>query len=260
MQRRLAVLAAALLALTAGCSAHPGASNPETDVRADGGAAAAPGDGERTVAVGAGGRVRTAPDRAVVRVAVTARADAVGTVRERLAGNASRMRAALEEAGLGADRVASSRFHIDRNHEHDERPAAPEFRGRHEFVVTLDDVDRAGEVVVTAVRNGATRVEEVRFTVAPETRRDLRRRALDRAVENARGEASVAADGTGLALDGVRTVRTTDVSTDPIRHREYALATAADAGGASTSFESGKVTVTARVVVVYEATAARPAP
>jgi hypothetical protein len=254
MQRRVAVLAVALLTLTAGCSALPGASNPGTTAQAESGAAGPPTETGRTVAVGASGQVQAAPDRAVVRVAVTARADAVETVRERLAANASRMRSALREAGLDADQITSSRFGISRNYEHEDRPSAPKFQGHHEFVVTLDDVDRAGEVVVTAVENGATRVDEVRFTVTSETRRDLRRRALDRAVENARGKATVAANGTGLALDGVRTVRTADVSTDPVRRQEYALTAAAGDAGASTSFESGKVTVTAQVVVVYEAT------
>lgn len=255
MQRRIAVLALALLTVTAGCSALPGnAANASGATDAAQAQVSDPAvDAGQTVTVAAGGQVRTAPDRAVVRVAVTARADAVETVRARLAENASRMRRALGNAGVDGDQITSARYDIGRNYEHRDRPSAPRFQGQHAFVVTLNDTDRAGDVVVTAVQNGATNVEEVRFTITPETRRDLRERALSRAVDNARGKATVAADGTGLTLAGVRTVRTGDVSVQPDRPPEYAFATAADAGG-GTSFESGEVTVTAQVTVVYNAT------
>jgi uncharacterized protein YggE len=256
MRRRIAVVALALLATTAGCNALPGATTPGAN--AAGGAAAGQAAGNaRTVAVGASGQVETAPDRAVVRVAVTARADTAEAVRRQLAENASEMRDALERTGLDADQVTSARYDIGRNYEHEERPSAPKYQGHHAFVVTLADTDRAGETVVTAIENGATRVDEVRFTITAETRRELRQEALAAAVENARGKAGVAADGTGLSLSGVRTVRTGDVTVDPVR-RDVAFATAGGDGGGGppTSFEGGKVTVAAQVTVVYDATTA----
>lgn len=264
MRRNLAVIALALLTVTAGCSALPGTSNPDTgtpsssDASPSNAAVTAQGTAPpaRTVAVAASGHIQTAPDRAVVEVAVTARADSVEAVRRQLAENASRMRTALLEEGLDADQITSARFDIGRNFRHEERPEAPEFRGQHAFTVTLNDTDRAGEIVVTAVENGATNVDEVRFTITPDTRRDLRKQALSKAVENARGKASVIATGTGLELAGVRTVQTAGVSTDPFRQREVAFAAAGGGagGGAPTSFEGGKVTVTAQVSVIYNAT------
>lgn len=273
MRRTIAGLALALLVVTAGCSAMPGATTdatnrPTTDEPTDAPTTGAPtGNVDapqstagmeslsgRTVAIGATGRAEAAPDQAIVRVGVTARADSVETVRQQLAQNASRMRTALGEAGVGPDQIASARYDIGRNYRHEERPEEPAYVGSHSFVLTLDDPDRAGEVVVTAVQNGATEVDGVEFTVSPETRRDLREKAVADAVSNARSQASVAATGANLQLDGVRTVRTADVSTDPVR-REYALASGGDGGG-GTSFESGTVTVTAEVLVVYEATAA----
>jgi uncharacterized protein YggE len=249
------VVAVALLAAAAGCSAPVGTPTPAANEPRD---VSQPADGagvDRTVAVGADGQVQAAPDRAVVRVAVTARADSVETVRQRLAENASRMREALREAGLSPDQVTSARYDIGRNYRHEERPSEPKFEGRHAFVVTLDETDRAGEVVVVAVENGATGVDEVRFTIAPETRRDLREEALSRAVGNARDEATVVANGTGLELAGVRTVRTGDVSVQPDRREDIAFATGGDGGGGvPTSFEGGEVTVSARVTVVYNAT------
>lgn len=249
MQRRVAVIAVALLTVTAGCSALPGSPDQPTP------ASSATG---QTVAVGASGQVQTAPNRAIIQVAVTARADSVETVRQQLARNASRMRTALTEMGIDDDQIASTRYDIGRNHRAEERPTEPRFRGQHAFTLTLNETSRAGPVVVTAIQNGATNVDEVRFTVTPETRRTLRERALSNAVTNARGKAAVLASDMNLTLTDVRTVQTGEVSVEPTRQREVALA-AGDGGaggGVSTSFEGGKVTVTADVSVVFNATAA----
>jgi enoyl-CoA hydratase/carnithine racemase len=77
------------------------------------------------------------------------------------------------------------------------------------------------------------------------------------AIQAIKRSAAVAANGTGLELAGVRTVGTGDVSVQPDRREDFALARAGDGGaggGAPTSFESGKVTVSAQVTVVYNAT------
>lgn len=256
MKRTIAVLALALLTVTAGCTGF-GPASTNANPQSAGDAPTGNADADRTVKVAATGQVQTAPDRAVVRVAVTARADSVETVRQQLAENASRLRTALQDAGLDADQITSARFDIRQNYRHEKNPSEPKFQGQHAFVVTVNETERTGDVVVTAVENGATRVENVRFTITQDTRRKLRERALGKAVDNARGKAEVAADGTGLELAGVDTVRTADVSTRSVRRTtvEYAAANAGG-GGTPTSFEGGAVTVTANVVVVYNATEA----
>lgn len=256
MTRTVAIVALALLTVTAGCLGT-GPLGSSAGPQSSGDAPAGDADGrDRTVAVAATGQVQAAPDRAVVRVAVTARSDSVETVRERLAENASQLRTALEESGVDADRITSSWYDIGQNYRHDEQPSEPRFEGQHAFTVTVNDTGRAGEVVVTAVENGATRVENVEFTITEETRNELRERALEKAIQNARGKAVVAANGTGLELAGARTVRTADVSTQSPSSQRLTYAVANDAGGTSTSFDGGTVTVTADVVVAYNATGA----
>jgi uncharacterized protein YggE len=257
-RQSIAAIALALLAVTAGCSALTGASNPNPAAQSPDESnpnLQASGSSGGTVEVAATGQVQTAPDRAVVRVAVVARDDSVETIRRRLAENSSQLRTALEEAGIDADQITTSRFEIERNYRADERPAEPEYQGRHSFVVTLEEVERAGEIVVTAAENGANRIRGVRFTITPDTRRELRKEALAEAVQKARGKAMVAANNTGLELAGVGTVRTSDVSTRPVRRRESYLTAGGDGGGggAPTAFEGGKVTVSANVLVVYNA-------
>lgn len=259
MRRTVAVLALTVLTVTAGCSALGTTSNADGVGQAQHRAPGPATGGAQTVAASASGQIQTAPDRAIIRVAVTSRADSIETVRRQLARNVSQMRTALEGAGLAADQIVSARYDLGRNFRHDEQPSAPEFQGEHSFVVTLDRTDRAGEIVVTAVQNGATNVREVRFTITDQTRRDLRQRALARATENARAKASVMANGTALTLTDVRAVQTGAVSVQPVRRRGVTFEAAGGGGsggggGPPTSFEGGKVTVTAQATVVYNAT------
>jgi len=254
MRRSVAPVLVAVLALTAGCAGVFGAETPSEGV-----ASATDhqsGASGQTVAVATSGSVQTAPDQAIVRVAVTARSDSVETVRERLAANSSRMRTALEDTGLAADQITSADYDIQRNYRAREDPSAPEYEGRHAFVITLENTSRAGDTVVTAVQNGATRVDGVRFTITDETRTELKQQALNEAVRNARDRAAVVANGTDLELAGVDTVQTTSVSTDPGRELDGAFVTemAASGDGGRTSFQAGKVTVSAQVQVVYNAT------
>jgi len=257
MNRTIALVAVALLTVTAGCIGS-GPLGVGAGAQSSGDAPAQnPSGSTQTVEVGASGQVQTAPDRAIVHVAVTARSDSVETVRERLAENASQLRSALEESGLGDDQIASSRYDIRQNYRHNEDPSEPKFQGEHSFTITVNETERAGEVVVTAVENGATRVGNVEFTITEETRNELREQALSKAIENADGKAAVAAEGTGLELAGAHTVQTTDVSShSPSAQRlTYDLASAGG-GGTATSFDGGAVTVTAQVVVAYNATEA----
>lgn len=262
--RLLTTLALTMLLVTAGCSSIVGTNqspnaNPDANATNPNAAPQADSGPPRTVEVGASGQVETAPTRAVIRVGVTSRAESVETVRRQLAENASRMRQALQDAGVDPSQIATEDYDIRRDrHPRRERGEReqPRVRGRHAFVITLSNTSRVGQVVVTAVQNGATNVRDVRFTVDRQTRLDLRRQALANATQNARERAQVAADSAGLQLAGVHTVRTQAVDVHPIHRREAGLGAGADAGGAPTTFEGGTVTITAQVQVTYNATEA----
>lgn len=212
--------------------------------------------GTEHVSVDATGQVEAQPDQAVVTVAVEATADDVATARNRLAANASSVRAALTDAGIAAEDLETTSFDI-RNVERRYRPegeggdSQPEYLAVQRFAVTLDDPDRAGEIVDTAVDNGATRVDGVQLTLSREREQELRQQALEQAVDNARTEADTVAARAGLAVTGAHSISTTDVTSRPVRY-EAARATA-DAGG-GTTIDSGPVTVSADVQVVYNAT------
>ncbi|MFC7176247.1 SIMPL domain-containing protein [Halosegnis marinus] len=245
-ERTIAVVAVALAVLLAGVGAAAalgGTNSVQTPT-------AAAGDGS-TVSVGASGSAEAAPDRAVVRIAVVATGDTADEARERLAENVSGMRDALRDAGVEDAQVRTTNYDLSENYQARENPDAPGYRAYHGFQVTLDDIDTVGTVIDAAVDGGATRVENVRFTLSDERARELRNEALNDAMTNARAQAETLADAGDLTLGGVHSVATSQgYYGGPVAYET------ADAGGARTSVESGPVSVQVQVQVTYNATQA----
>jgi len=239
------VVALAVLLVTAGCAGNV------SDL-----ASASPADhAAGTIQVGANGQAQAEPDQAVVRVAVVVIADDAQTAREQLAANVSRMRAALADAGITEDQIRTSQYSIYQYHEPrtpDSTDAAPRFRAVHAFEITLSNIDRTGEIIDTAVGNGATTVNGVQFTLSEETRRSVRQAALKDAMSSARSQADAIAESGRLTITGVSHVQTSDVGTPPV---PYVREAASSGAPTKTVIESGPVTVSATVQVTYNATA-----
>ncbi|MDG5778813.1 SIMPL domain-containing protein [Haloarculaceae archaeon H-GB2-1] len=222
-----------------------------TVVTSDGASAQADEQGDRTITVGANGQVQSTADQAVVEVAVVTSAADVTTARNRLSENVTAMREALSAMGIGADQVRTQYFDINEDYRERKEDGQTRYRAIHSFQITLENTSRSGEVIDAAVNNGANRVDGVEFTLSREKRQDLRQQALEDAMDSARQQANTVAGSGGLTVTGVSEISTTEYNSSPVRYEAAAMT--ADGGG--TSVESGPVTVTASVQVVYNATA-----
>ncbi|WP_123536164.1 SIMPL domain-containing protein [Halosimplex salinum] len=203
-----------------------------------------------TITVGASGQVQTEADRAVVRVGVVATGDDIETVREHLSTNASQMRDALDEIGIDGSQIRTGYYDISTNRRYGARDSdEPQYRAIHSFSITVEDPDRVGEVVDTAVTNGANEVDGIQFTLSADKREELRQQALSEAMDSARSEAGTIAEAEDLTVTGLQRASTTEYNSRPYSLESAAVA---DAAGGSTSINSGPVTVSADVTVVYE--------
>ncbi|MDZ7701610.1 MAG: SIMPL domain-containing protein [Halobacteriales archaeon] len=234
------IVGLALLLITAGClGAAPAAT---------GTGAADAGDGNSpSVSVSASGSVSMEPDLAVVRVAAEARADTADAAREQVAADVAAVREALAELGLEGDAVTTASFTLQPEYDYSgESRELVGYRAVHALTVEAG-VDGAGAVIDAAVAAGAVRVQGVQFTLTDESRQSAREQALAAAMGNAAADAGAIADAGGLSIDGVRSVSTGAPVVSPFAGR---VAMAEDAAG-STTIESGPVTVSAHVSVVY---------
>ena len=248
MRTRIALAGVAVmtaLLVTAGIAGAFSASGPASQAQLQ-----QQGEMSDTITVSGNGQVQAQADRAVVRVAVLATGDDIGVVREQLSSNASQMREALSEIGIEEGQVRTGYFDISSQDRHRARgEGEPKYRGIHSFTIAVENLDSVGQVIDTAVSNGASEVDGVQFTLSKEKREDLRQKALEAAMDNARTEASTIAGAEDLSITGVDRVRSSQYRRTPYRAETAALGGANSVG---TSIDSGPVTVSASVTVVYD--------
>lgn len=228
---RLGVIGLLVLVVIAGAASFGPAGAQETDTA----------NGNVTITVGSTGAVTAPPDLAVIDLAVEASAPSAQAARDMVSANVSQVRDALADANVTDDQVRTTFFSI--RAEHDENGSVT-YHAVHGLEVRVP-VDDAGMIVDTVTDAGATRVDGVRFTLTEETRRDLRDDALRAALSNARADADVIAEASGVEVDTVVSVETADGGVGPV----FAEARQED----GTMFDPGPVTVTASVTVTYRA-------
>ena len=220
---------------------------------------AEPADDDRKIHVAGAGSADAEPNRAVIDLGVVARADTAAAARQRLAANVSRMREALSAAGVTDSQIRTQRYDLRRDvrYRRDGGPEPAGYEAEHAFEITLEDTDRVGTVIDTAVRNGATGIDHVEFTLSTDRRRALEADARQAAMADARGKAEELAGAANLTVTGVEVIRTGGDSA-PRPARAMATPTPTAAADVGADLESGPVTVTAQVRVVYRVAETTP--
>lgn len=240
-RRTLVAVGLAVLLAVAGCTAgSPGATDGGTE--------------NSTIQVAGSGSAEAEPNQAEVRVEVVATAPDAAAARRKLARNTTRMRDALEGVGVADDQVTTLRYDIRRDHRRPRREGEePEvrYRAAHSYEITLSDTERVGTVIDTAVRNGATEVDDIRFTLSTDRRRELEADARAAAMADARSKARSLAATENLTVTGVEVIRTGGGGPRPVDAEGAAMATPTAAP--PSDIESGPVTVVTTVRVVYRA-------
>lgn len=206
-------------------------------------------DGNRTIQVSASADLSAQSNQAVVTFGVVRRADNATVARQQVARNVSQVRSALQNADISDNQIRTVTYQIGESRD----DYLEDYRAGHLLRVNVSDVETAGTVIDAAVASGANEIDGVEFGLDDGTREQLRERALEQAVANAREKAKTIAGQANLTVTGVKRVTTSDVGYRP--HRRYAFAETASAGdgGAPTSIEGGPVAVSAQVQVVFEA-------
>ncbi|MDZ5810395.1 SIMPL domain-containing protein [Halorubrum sp. AD140] len=253
MNRTLATaIGVALLVALAGCAGLAG-STGDADVGANENAGDDPAL-DRSIDVTADGEAAAEPDRATVRVAVTATGDDSAAVRDELAAGDEELRAALTEWGIDEDDIRTDRYDVRESHETRDDPERTEYEGVHSYAVTIDDVDAVGEVIDVSVDAGADEVQRIEFGLTDEREQEVRETAIENAMSNADSDAAVLADSSGLEITGAYRVSTADTGVTPYRVSDAEmLAASGDDGDAATGVETGDVSVEVSVNVVYGA-------
>ncbi|HDS45720.1 MAG TPA: DUF541 domain-containing protein [Methanomicrobia archaeon] len=207
-----------------------------------------------TIAVSGTGLIKVVPNKVTVNLGVETQSE---NVTDAVAQNAARMDAviaALDAAGVPKDNRETSYFRIFpvRSYERPDEGILG-YRVTNEITVEVQDLEKVGPVIDTAISAGANTVNHVVFGLTEERERDLRQQALTEACADARTKADAIASGLGLKIVGVATVTEGGVYTYPYRaggYDEYAKYAPAPSV-VPTPIEPQDVTVSASIQVVY---------
>ena len=126
------------------------------------------------------------------------------------------------------------------------------FRVTNQVVIKTKKMDMAGPFIGTAGEAGANSVNYVQFDIADP--RKHRAEAITQAAHNARADAAVLAEASGVRLMRVLSITLDNAGWQPIRP-QYEMARAPTTAGAAVAaapLQPGDVTIRAGVTIVYE--------
>ena len=232
---------------------------------------------QKIITVNGVGTVETAPDEAILVLAVANQAATADQAAKDNADTASRVVDAILglslSKGITKDDIATIDYSLtpvytqaDKCVTTTEVPQPPDnkpqvactattpqlvgYAVRNAIQVTVKDMNSIGKVLDAATGAGANEISGITFTFTSGTYANLQKQALQKAIQDASGQAQVMAAALGVHITGVVSVNPAYVYQPYIN---YKVNTAA--GGASTPIQTGTLQVTVNVQVVYEISA-----
>jgi uncharacterized protein YggE len=225
------IVAVAVLALRPG----PVAGAPATDTT----------PAQHTITVSGSGKVTIVPDVARINLGVTVTKSSVKAVREAGAQAMNDIIAAVKALGVAEADVQTTNLSLYPQYGTGASPRIVGYQISEQILVTVRDLDKAGDVVDAATAKGANNVNGISFESGDPVKAQNDARAA--AVAAARTSAQAMAAAGNVSLGGV--VSITDAS--PVSPIWYATPNAGALKDMSTPVEPGTQDLTATVTVVF---------
>jgi uncharacterized protein len=220
---------------------------------------------QRTITVNGVGTVETAPDEAILTLAVNNQAVTADQAAKDNANTMSQVMAAILSLGVAKDGVTTVDYSLTPVYAQSDKcvttgPSPPQpftcttvtsrligYAVRNAIQATVKDMNSIGKVLDSATGAGANEIGGISFTFTSSTYANLQKQALQKAIQDASGQAQTMATGLGVRITGVLSVNPAYVYQPYINSK---VSTAA--GGAPTPIQMGTLQVTVNVQVVYE--------
>jgi uncharacterized protein YggE len=194
------------------------------------------------------GLVLAVPDRAWITIGAESRAPSPREAQRRNSELMKPVQDKLRAAGIPADAIRTVAYDVQ--YEWDFVNGKRVGRGyvaRNSIEVRIDDIDRIGEHLETAVGSGATSLNGIRFDMKDQDK--LERDALRLAVTDARQKAEAAAAGAGRTIDRILRIDEQGAVAPPVPVRFMREAAQPAAGDAAPPIAAGQMEIRARVSV-----------
>lgn len=196
----------------------------------------------KIIKVSGEGKIAAEPDMAEVRLGVSTENRALAVAQQENARSISNIKKALNQAGIQESDIQTIDYSIHPQYDYVEgRQVFRTYKVDHMLLINVTDIDRAGGIVDTAVRNGANVVSGITFKTS--TYDKFYRNALSLAVMDAHRKAESIAETLNVKLSKVP-MSITEVSGNnfvPYQTKTFAVSEA------STSFQPGMLEIKTQV-------------
>lgn len=191
--------------------------------------------------------VQAAPDQAIITLGATTESKDPQAAQQENAAVISKVIDSIKALGIPEDQIKTVEYRIDPQYDYLEgKQIFRSYKVTHLIQITAANIKQVGEIVDTAVKNGANTVSSVRFTVS--NQESYYNRALSLALENARQKALSMAKTLGVTLNNTpEAVQEISVG-QPIPFQIDAYSKIA---AASTPIQPGELNISASVKVEY---------
>jgi uncharacterized protein YggE len=208
-------------------------------------------EGSPEVTVNGTGIVTMKPDTATIVLGVSETAKGAVQAQSTVNKKIEAIKKALIKAGVKEADIAIGDLSVWGNYDYsdgqDQKLVG--YTASHTLSITASDMDKVGPLIDASLTAGANQLQGVTFSV--KNNDDAYDKALKLAVEKAREKAEVMAAAAGLKLGAIMTLTEgTDYGYGPIVNAKYAEADMS-AGAAPTQIDTGMVTISATVTVVF---------
>lgn len=206
----------------------------------------------RTITVSAIGTIEREPEQGVILFAVESEGSTARAAADANAQKMTQLVAALRRARLTDRQIRTISYELRPEYQRQDRGEEPprivSYRAVNMVQATVDTVARMGGIIDAAIGAGANRVANIRFQLRDPHAAHLE--AVQIAMRNARREAEVLAEAAGQRLGPPLSINTGGYSPAPPPMPAYRME-AVDMAQAATPVESGTLSITAHVNVVY---------
>jgi len=213
---------------------------------------------EQIISVSGTGKVTATPDQVTISIAVETENPDVKVAQQENAKKMNDVDTALRAIGLTSDELKTTGYSIYSFTNEDNSLFGKDqkiYRVTNTVLVTTQKTDMAGEIIDTAIANGANNVNYISFSLTDETYNSLRTQALTAAVVQAKVDADAVSSALGVSITGVSGVNVgSSYVPNSYQSADMYMEKAAGAAPmpmARTTIQPGDVDVTASVSIQY---------
>lgn len=206
----------------------------------------------RTVTVSGQGEIQAEPDRALISLGAESRKLKLEDARAEVAKTIEAALKLTRDLKIDPKHVRTTRINVQPEYNwnnNQERNLIGYYVSRH-VEVDLRDLDKLGQLLERAFDLGINQVGDPQLDSSK--RRDLERKALAEAVQDARLNAEAIAQAAGARLGAPRTISASSGFVPPPVPMRGKAMLAMEAADASQSYQSGQMGFTATVQVQYD--------